>query len=280
LLLKMNSRELHLDIDYVGSSGVILTPEQKASMQTSLCILENQQKFDNVYFWGKILGVNEDYFIAHGVQRNEFGERRFLYSTNCIHWKLLPPVTDDIKEKAKLIQSRFTGDPSYEFVHIKITKVGEGEDVQENEEQITVKEEDRLSFVISEIEYDARVVPRGAFFRTPDGEVHSNRDFEGLSIAEAAKLCNYVHFHPGRKPTFKLPQTKACHNPALDFMEPIDEDIPKGCWSLQFERGSGLVVLRSLYWLGLTFYHIPGSKKFGSIYFGLGQKNLDLPFML
>ena len=73
----MNSRELHLDIDYVGSSGVILTPEQKASMQTSLCILENQQKFDNVYFWGKILGVNEDYFIAHGVQRNEFGKEDF-----------------------------------------------------------------------------------------------------------------------------------------------------------------------------------------------------------
>ena len=48
----------------------------------------------------------------------------------------MPPVTEEVKEKAKLIQSRFTGDPSYEFVHIKITKVGEGEDVQENEEQV------------------------------------------------------------------------------------------------------------------------------------------------
>lgn len=275
----MNSRELHLDIDYVGSSGVVLTPEQKASMQTSLCILENQQKFDKVYFWGKILGINDDYFIAHGVQRNEFGERRFLYSTNSIHWKLLPPVTDEVKEKAKLIQSRFTGDPSYEFRH-EIIKPGEDEDSPITSEEIVVKEEDRLAYVISEIELEARIVPRGAFIRTPNGEVHPNREFEGLSIAEAAKLCNYVHFHANRKRTLKMPPTKASTDPAIDFMEPIDEDIPKGCWSLQFERGSGLVVLRSLYWLGLTFYHVPNSRKFGSVYFGLGQKNLDLPFML
>lgn len=275
----MNSRELHLDIDYVGSSGVVLTPEQKASMQTSLCILENQQKFDKVYFWGKILGINDDYFIAHGAQRNEFGERRFLYSTNAIHWKLLPPVTDEIKEKAKLIQSRFTGDPSYEFKH-EIVKNAEDEDSLPSTEEIFVKEEDRLSYVISEIELDARIVPRGAFLRTPNSEVHVNREFEGLSIAEAAKLCNYVHFTAARKRTLKLPPTKACTDPAIDFMQPIDEDIPKGCWSLQFERGSGQVVLRSLYWLGLTFYHLPGTNKFGSIYWGLGQKNLDLPFML
>ena len=50
----------------------------------------------------------------------------------------------------------------------------------------------------------------------------------GLSIAEAAKLCNYVHFHGGRKPTFKAQSAKASNNPSLDFMEPIDEDIPKG----------------------------------------------------
>lgn len=53
-----------------------------------------------------------------------------------------------------------------------------------------------------------------------------------------------------------------------------------GSWSIQFERGSGLVTLRSLHWLGFSFYHVPNSRKYGSIYFGLGTKNLDLPFML
>ena len=53
-----------------------------------------------------------------------------------------------------------------------------------------------------------------------------------------------------------------------------------GSWSLQFERGSGLVTLRSLLWPGCVSYHIPGCRKFGSVYFGTGEKNMDLPFML
>lgn len=53
-----------------------------------------------------------------------------------------------------------------------------------------------------------------------------------------------------------------------------------GSWSLQFERGSGLVTLRSLLWLGYVFYHVPGTHMYGSCYVGNGEKNLDLPFML
>ena len=46
------------------------------------------------------------------------------------------------------------------------------------------------------------------------------------------------------------------------------------------ERGNALVVLRSLLWPGLTFYHAPRTKNYGYIYVGTGEKNLDLPFML
>lgn len=49
---------------------------------------------------------------------------------------------------------------------------------------------------------------------------------------------------------------------------------------MQFERGSGLVSLRSLLWLGYVFFHVPGTRKYGSVYFGNGEKNLDLCFML
>ena len=75
----MDAQNLHLSIDYVGSSGIILSPEQKAALQTSLTILQNNQKFAKVYLWGKILGVKDDYFIAQGVSHDEFAERRTLY---------------------------------------------------------------------------------------------------------------------------------------------------------------------------------------------------------
>lgn len=53
-----------------------------------------------------------------------------------------------------------------------------------------------------------------------------------------------------------------------------------GSWSVQMERGRALVVLRSLLWPGLTFYHAPRTKNCGYIYVGTGEKNIDLPFML
>ena len=45
--------------------------------------------------------------------------------------------------------------------------------------QITIKEEDRLSSVIAEIDHDVRIVPRGAFVKTPTNEITANRTFEG-----------------------------------------------------------------------------------------------------
>ena len=75
----MESEGLHLNIDYVGSSGIILSPEQKAALQTSLVILQNENKFNRVYLWGKILGVKDDYFIAQGAYKDEFAGRKTFY---------------------------------------------------------------------------------------------------------------------------------------------------------------------------------------------------------
>jgi len=51
-------------------------------------------------------------------------------------------------------------------------------------------------------------------------------------------------------------------------------------WSVQYERGNGLVQIRSLKWLGMAFFHIPETNRFGSLYFGIGEENKDLPFMI
>jgi len=272
----MDSRELHLNIDYVGSSGVILSPEQKACLQNSLCILQNNMKFNKLYFWGKIMGVKDDYFIVQGTGNDELGDKKILYSKDCVNWGLLPPATDTSKQQAKLVKGRFTGDPAFEFEHIEI--VGSGDDTQE--ETIMVKEEDRLAAVIAEIDHDALIVPRGAFVKSPSQEVYDNRSFEGLSVSEAAKLCNYAHLRPAVQLNDKSLLQKASLDKAIDFMDAIDEDIPRGTWSVQFERGSGLVTLRNLSWIGYTFYHLPNTRKFGSVYVGTGEKNKDLPFML
>ena len=47
--------------------------------------------------------------------------------------------------------------------------------------QVLVKEEDRLAVVIDSICQDVAIVPRGAYLRTPLGEVMRNRMFDGRS---------------------------------------------------------------------------------------------------
>lgn len=45
--------------------------------------------------------------------------------------------------------------------------------------QIQLKEEERVAAVVETIDNEVRVVPRGAFIKTPLGETHTNRSFEG-----------------------------------------------------------------------------------------------------
>lgn len=103
----------------------------------------------------------------------------FVCSKDCVHWGLLPPATDEMKQKAKLAKGRFTGDPSFEFEHVEMKRTGDGEEATEEEETIMIKEEDRLAAVIADIDVDVRIVPRGAYVKTPTGQVYRNRSFEG-----------------------------------------------------------------------------------------------------
>ncbi|NP_001171789.1 radial spoke head 9 homolog-like [Saccoglossus kowalevskii] len=276
----MDAEGFHLNISLVGNSGIVLSPERRAALETSLVILQNQQKFNRVFFWGKILGIKDDYFIAQGVGDDEMMDRKTLYSTDCVTWSLVPQATTAMKEQCSVVKGRFTGDPSYEYEHTEIKRIGEGEDAQEEENTITIKEEDRLASVISQVDEDVAIVPRGAYIKAPSGTVIRNRSFQGLEIHDAVKLSSYFHFREPVRLNQKSLLDKADLDKAIDFLDAIDEDVPKRSWSLQLERGSGLIILRSLLWEGLTFYHVPGTTKYGYMYNGSGEMNKDLPFML
>jgi len=273
----MDSKVLHLSIDYVGGSGVILSPEQKASLQTSLVIQLNNQKFSRVQYWGKIIGIQADYFIAQGFISDHHAEKKCLYSKDCIRWGLLNPPTAETLSKARLIRGRFTGDPSFPAEHVRRVESSDGEIT---EEVITLKEEDRLAAVVAEIDHDVMVVPRGAYVKAPTGDVNPSRHFEGLSPLEAIQLRNYQHFRKAERLFDKTILERADLDPTIDFMDSVENDVPRGSWSVQQERGNGLVSIRSLLWPGYFFYHVPETRQYGSVYVGTGEKNIDLPFML
>lgn len=51
-------------------------------------------------------------------------------------------------------------------------------------------------------------------------------------------------------------------------------------WSIHYNQETGVVLLRSLRWLGFIAYHKPNTSKHGYLYNGTGEKNNDILFML
>ncbi len=70
---------MFVNLDYLGSNGVILSVEQKASLQSSLVLLKREHKFCRVKLWGVVRGIGNDYFIAQGVGKDEIKDRKALY---------------------------------------------------------------------------------------------------------------------------------------------------------------------------------------------------------
>lgn len=75
----MDSNTLYYSLDLVSGTGLTLSSEQRAAMHTSLVILKKNYKFNRVLFWGKILGIKGDYFIAQGVKDDEMRDKNTLY---------------------------------------------------------------------------------------------------------------------------------------------------------------------------------------------------------
>uniref|UniRef100_A0A2I2Y3G7 Radial spoke head protein 9 homolog n=1 Tax=Gorilla gorilla gorilla TaxID=9595 RepID=A0A2I2Y3G7_GORGO len=209
----MDADSLLLSLELASGSGQGLSPDRRASLLTSLMLVKRDYRYDRVLFWGRILGLVADYYIAQGLSEDQLAPRKTLYSLNCTEWSLLPPATEEMVAQSSVVKGRFMGDPSYEYEHAELQKVNEGEKVFEEE------------IVIDKA---VAIIPRGALFKTPFGPTHVNRTFEGLSLSEAKKLSSYFHFREPVELKNKTLLEKADLDPSLDFMDSLEHDIPKG----------------------------------------------------
>ncbi|XP_019468324.1 radial spoke head protein 9 homolog isoform X2 [Meleagris gallopavo] len=260
----MEAAALPAALQLAASGDTGLSLEKRAALGASLLLLQRDYRFERVWFWGCIQGVRGTYYIAQGLGPDLAAPRSRLYSLNCAEWSLLPPATEEMVEQAELLKGRFQGDPSFEYEYA----------------ELTIKEENRLVATIEQIDRAVGIIPRRALMKTPLGSVRENRSFGGLSLMEAKKLSSYFHFTEPVNLKNKTLLEKADLDPSTDFLDSLEHDVPQGSWTVQLEKGCTVVVLRSLLWLGLTFYHVPMTKQYGYIYCGTGEKNLDLPFML
>ena len=75
----MDLERLTQALDQLGSGGIVLSVEKKASLQLSLVLLQKDHKLCRVKFWGVLKGIQGDYYIAQGVGADELKDRQYFY---------------------------------------------------------------------------------------------------------------------------------------------------------------------------------------------------------
>lgn len=115
--------------------------------------------FDELFFWGKVIGTQKDYHIAVGIvySQYEFPKKVFLWaSSQDFEFDSFPELNSFHKDAYDKVNELFTGDPKKVYIKVEPEKV-EGEELNAENQQEQV-ERDPLASTESEDE-SAKIIP-------------------------------------------------------------------------------------------------------------------------
>lgn len=113
------------DLNYFSLVGFTLNVEERSVLNSSMATKKAEEKLSNIFLWGKVLGIQRDYYIAQSTGATLF-ERKYFYSLDMLNWFQLLELSQDEKSRIDQIQARFMGDPSFEYT---VAKNADGTDI-------------------------------------------------------------------------------------------------------------------------------------------------------
>lgn len=284
--MTMDISKLFDNLNILQSINVSLSPDESIRLQHSLIILQSKNKFEAIRFWGKINGLEQDYYITFGFRKDCFKNVKYFYSQNLNDWTILPNPDNVklIKEASTFCEQMFSGDPGKEIKveNDPIFEEKNGKLVQfpSPTESVKLLEEQRLATVVKMITEEAATMPRGAIYLKSDGNVTFNPFFSGLTKNEAKLLGNYQYYREPRN-KYNYNVLKRNHfNYSTDFLDTLDDAVPlHKSFIIDMHKSKDTVFLKSLHWPGMICYHKIKSGQYGFVYMGNGKKDLDVIFM-
>lgn len=239
------------------------------------------KSFDELRFWGRLRCKEGNYYIAVAYKFNEFEfpTKRFFYATSSFNFEVLPKPNPLFREKIEEFNGQFSGNPQTALFEVTETIVEEvqieqveaaiqeenaapkpdldadvePEPIEEipepvriekrvTQNQVVCKEVDRLGFVVRAIEFECACFPKGALKMSITHQLRYNEAFRGLSATDAVKAQNWTHFRQPMTPDAIAAARKPEAVFTNDFLEGIEQDEPKRCWSLQLDLRREMVV--------------------------------------
>eukprot|EP00796_Vickermania_ingenoplastis_P010145 gene10145-7102_t len=194
--------------DYLALIGRCLSVPERSALQCSIPLLSSRYNAP-AEFWGKILGIQNDYLIAQVAPKGFFGPRVSFYSVDGgSTWKMLEELTEDQAEYCDLLRGVYQGDPEYEYKMRKdippdpepvvtlpdadsllqdakkVLEQGEGEDGDAEEEEAEEEETEEEEAEEDEEEEQEEVRPK-----------KEKPKFMIISLKEHFRISHFVQHH-------------------------------------------------------------------------------------
>lgn len=110
----MNVANFPENLQLMSQTGFTLTDMEAALIENSLTILQSDNKFRDIFFFGRIETSGPGYYyIAFGYGCDILQDRKFFYSLNGYEWVLMPPFRAKVWSIARHSTSFFSGDPAH-----------------------------------------------------------------------------------------------------------------------------------------------------------------------
>jgi len=289
--------QFNLDATALGQA---LTGPQRLAIKVALYQLQLNERLPSIRFWGKMMGTETDYFIAVSETVDQSINRTFYWShNNGVTFARFEPIDEFVNKLAPQINGMFTGNPALK--HRDPTQPRrrneDGEVIESDDEEEQSEEDDqpkqakprklseleRLHWTIQTIDHDTNLTPVGRYHLTPTGDISVNQSFTGLNTSQLKDLQSFVHWRNSESRDAAVRVRKQRTTNCIDFLDhvvpAIKENKPQE-WTLHTDASSMNVSIRSLVWMGYELTAEAGCQTTHQAYFGLGERNRDLPFML
>ncbi|KPA74263.1 hypothetical protein ABB37_09268 [Leptomonas pyrrhocoris] len=146
---------------------------------------------------------------------------------------------------------------------------------------VSVTEAMRVAHFVQLHDVDCRLTVRGMYV-LQDGEAEGVRNgtFGGQPLHHAKKPSCYLKMAMLGKAERNRVLYGPTYNPHTDYLMPITDDAPAGVWSVKYDATANVVSVRNLFYEGSLFWYRPGTLECGQLYYGAGERNFDVCFML
>lgn len=284
----MDASTLQEQVKHLSAAGsVTLNIDERLKIELALDTLQDAMNFEHIQLWGKINGLESDYFIAVGTcssGQKGFAQRRFFWCTEQNYtFSEMPAPRLGLKPVFEQLQVLFSG------MHTNIVVDAKGHCAQCRLEPASLKcldgkdvtELDRLSYTVCQIDMQCTVVPCGSYKMTPLNEVHRNEAFEGCMMEKICDLSSYMHLRPVQTQDKKSLADRKQDIFEGDFLDSAAcGSKASGVWSVMRDLTQRMCVLRNRVWPGAMAYHRANTQVYGNFYMGNGLKNCDLAFQI